>query len=631
MSNLRYLPFLVLLVLLAACPLQAAPQDNDTKFDEYITAASEAQKAGNFQAAADAYQHAVAVRTDVAELWANLGLMQHQLGNYPDAMTSFRKALHLKPRLFVPNLFLGMDLIKEKEYAAGLPFLLTAEELNPSDTQAAMALGQTYSALHDPQKASAAYAKALLANDHNAQVWFGIGVMALEEVERDARVLMAKYKSSAAVDALTAEAFEEEKKPIEAAAYLGKAIAARGGPLCIQSQYALLLMQQGKSDLAAVALQKELDSSQVCPLTILVAGRLGLEQGDKAVDLKQWGPLWEINPQLVTTNDADLWKGVSASDAARMSGLLATQEGLLPHAELQVVQQDVSYPARSEARVLPVPTVIPSPHRCMSSKGAVVSTAAAGLSKTEIGVACSFYSGDYWDASLGAHAMQANSITESAGLYWEVRADQRLAVAALNRAGEEAPNSPQMHVLLGDIQRQRKHLSEAKVEYDKALALRPDDQGALLGLGVTQFLAGDLDGALKLGNRLIEGNPEDPSTNLLLGEVLVGLNRFQDAEPYLNRSLTVEPELQPRVHALLGRCYTESGFDAKAVNELKLALRNDDDGSIHYQLALLYRKTGDRADAASLFEESKRLHGEQLQRASIALQEMQQANANPSQ
>jgi len=54
---------------------------------------------------------------------------------------------------------------------------------------------------------------------------------------------------------------------------------------------------------------------------------------------------------------------------------------------------------------------------------------------------------------------------------------------------------------------------------------------------------------------------------------------------------------------------------------LKLALRDDKDGSLHYQIAHLYLKIGDRDSAKQAFEVSNRMHREGLTRAAVALQQ----------
>ena len=84
-------------------------------------------------------------------------------------------------------------------------------------------------------------------------------------------------------------------------------------------------------------------------------------------------------------------------------------------------------------------------------------------------------------------------------------------------------------------------------------------------------------------------------------------NQFREAEPYLLKCEGLKPELLPRSHALLGRVYAETDRLPAAIAEYKLGLSTDADGSIHYQLARLYQKSGNRAAAVEAFRESKRL------------------------
>src|SRR5882724_7587723 len=51
-------------------------------FESRLTEAVNAQSAGDFKTAIAAYQNALAIKHDVPEVWANLGLMQHQTADY---------------------------------------------------------------------------------------------------------------------------------------------------------------------------------------------------------------------------------------------------------------------------------------------------------------------------------------------------------------------------------------------------------------------------------------------------------------------------------------------------------------------------------------------------------------------
>jgi tetratricopeptide (TPR) repeat protein len=75
------------------------------------------------------------------------------------------------------------------------------------------------------------------------------------------------------------------------------------------------------------------------------------------------------------------------------------------------------------------------------------------------------------------------------------------------------------------------------------------------------------------------------------------------------------------VHALLGSVYAKTDRTQEAIAELKLALSDDKDGHIHYQIARLYLKVGDRNSANEAFEISTRLRSEGLNRAAVSMQQ----------
>jgi len=54
-----------------------------------------------------------------------------------------------------------------------------------------------------------------------------------------------------------------------------------------------------------------------------------------------------------------------------------------------------------------------------------------------------------------------------------------------------------------------------------------------------------------------------------------------------------------------------------AATELKLALADDKDGRVHYQIGRLYLKLGDRASAARAFEVARRIQQEGLTKADV--------------
>ena len=84
----------------------------------------------------------------------------------------------------------------------------------------------------------------------------------------------------------------------------------------------------------------------------------------------------------------------------------------------------------------------------------------AGLMKDDLKRRASgaFFAGDLRTAALASDRLRQKYPNDPAGWYWAVRANQKLSVAALARAGEVEPDSPRIHALLGDVYRRRRHV-----------------------------------------------------------------------------------------------------------------------------------------------------------------------------
>ena len=137
------------------------------------------------------------------------------------------------------------------------------------------------------------------------------------------------------------------------------------------------------------------------------------------------------------------------------------------------------------------------------------------------------------------------------------------------------PFLPNLHYSLGHLLWKNLQIPEARVELKAELALNPRHAGALDDLGNTY---------------LIEHQPEK-------------------ALPYLNRALAADPG-NPDIHRDLGTAYSELGAYLKAEPELKIALSNDRDGSVHYKLARVYQALGEKDKAAREFALSTALNRE---------------------
>jgi len=78
------------------------------------------------------------------------------------------------------------------------------------------------------------------------------------------------------------------------------------------------------------------------------------------------------------------------------------------------------------------------------------------------------------------------------------------------------------------------------------------------------------------------------------------------ARDYHHLTRDVGPRSHP-CHGLLGQVYANQGDNQRAIEEFKIGISSDDDGSLHYLLGRLYQKTGKKELADAAFKDSRRI------------------------
>jgi tetratricopeptide (TPR) repeat protein len=628
------------ILLLAGASLHAAgsAEDREQTLQALLAQAGSAQARGDFSTAAESYRKAVEIDPSIPELWANLGLMEHESDKHAEAIQSFKKAIAINPSLFVPQLFLGIEYLAAQDPHAALPFLKTASKLNPKDLQSALSLGRAYSMLELGSQAADAYWRAAHLAPNNGSAWLALGTSYLQQVENDARSLTSTYKSSPFVTLRSAETFAEQGKLIEAANAYKAALAVPSPAPCSHAQYAITLLRQKKLQEAQAQLQLEKQRSSPCALTQLGAAVASLAQGNLDAGLDELSSIAVKDAAFVTTNlplfsdalSADQIQSLNEAIRAKQnSGSLNAEIGDLIKAAFvsdDIPSIDFAGTAQPAKPSQQVSLANASRLQATGQYSACNDELRKSLDKltilqAKVLASCAFYSGDFRTASAAAQSLKENPATVVQGLYWESKADEKLAIAALTHAGEVEPNSPQMRILLGDVFRQKRRWSEAESEYRKALALDPKSRSARLSLAIDLFTELKNEEALDLDKSLLAEVPDDPEANLLAGEILVQQHQFEQAEPYLDKCSNLKQDLRPQLHLMLGQVYSETGRIPEAISEYKLGLSTDQDGSIHYQLARLYQKSGDSAAASEQIRISKQLRERWDNQAHVVLQQ----------
>ena len=627
---------------MSVLPGVASPQQSD-QFESLLASAQDAQARSDFLSAAKFYQQAVNLHPEIPELQANLGLMYYQTGKDKEAIEAFHHAARLKPGMLVPHLFLGLEYVKLKRFSEAIPHFKQAALIQPGDVQVQFGLGHAYAGDGKTRLASAAYSRAAQLSPGNADAWYHLGVSYLEQVEADARILLTRYRESAYLQMLTAETFAEQRASIQTDDAYKKVLALPKFPAGAHAGYGFLLLTRHDLEGAERELSAELAANPGSLMAMLGMARLHLEKGASAKAAKEVAAIWKTDTGFVRAN-ASLFKlGLGGSRRGELHPRTARTAGFRRYSAGNAgpVRRPIRRKSRDErrepagsARSGKGPIADAAQLYARGSYGRcrdVLASRAQPLPVKDLQLlaSCAYLTGDYPNALKASGKLAQNPSTEAEGLYWETKAAGNLASESLARASASDPNSPKLHVLLGDIYRQQKNMPDAEKEYRQALALRPTDTGAQFGLSLALLAAGQTDEALRLAQTALEKNPDDPELNAVMGEILCARNEYVDAEPFLKKSLNTKPEFVSRVHALLGNVYAKTNRTQEAIVELRLGLDSDRDGSLHYQIARLYLKVGDRELANQAFEASKRIQREGLIRATVAME--QGANDTESQ
>lgn len=203
-----------------------------------------------------------------------------------------------------------------------------------------------------------------------------------------------------------------------------------------------------------------------------------------------------------------------------------------------------------------------------------------------------------------------------------------LAIATLRAARVEAAEGlfeelfrrrpiPATRVLIGRTYRDFGEYGSARRELERALALDPRTPRAHLYLGTLHLLAegrAELDQAIAELERELALNPGDPTANLFLGMALVESRRHAAALAPLEAARR-DPSTAAEGDHFLGRALLGLDRPADAVAALRRALAEGGDGtggderlrSIHYQLGLALRRSGDPAGSAEHLAAAERI------------------------
>ena len=167
------------------------------------------------------------------------------------------------------------------------------------------------------------------------------------------------------------------------------------------------------------------------------------------------------------------------------------------------------------------------------------------------------------------------------------------------------------------LARTEERYNDAIVELKAALTFAPGNPALLYELASACYRARDFEQAVATLSPLLRAHPDDPRLLELVGYSLLQMRQVEEALPILQR--TVERNAtDPGPRLALGRAYLQNGDFAAAIPLIEAQLADDEDGSLHVQLARAYSGLGKRDKSVELLERSQELQRAAEQRSNAA-------------
>lgn len=182
--------------------------------------------------------------------------------------------------------------------------------------------------------------------------------------------------------------------------------------------------------------------------------------------------------------------------------------------------------------------------------------------------------------------------------------DTRAGLEAMAKAGKASPKElSQAYGEMGKLYHVQDFLGAAEACYLNAESLAPADFRWSYYLGHIYKNKGDLEKSIGAYQRAMEHQPENVPTILGAAEGHLSLNRYDRARPLFERALELDEDCAPALVGM-GKIASSSRDTKEAIRNFEAALAlQPEANSIHYLLAMSYRRQGDLDQAQAHFQQ----------------------------
>jgi arylsulfatase A-like enzyme/Tfp pilus assembly protein PilF len=200
-----------------------------------------------------------------------------------------------------------------------------------------------------------------------------------------------------------------------------------------------------------------------------------------------------------------------------------------------------------------------------------------------------------------------NKITEARDISKDESAFPKV-VALLKEIVADDPKVIDAWFMLGNVHSKAGRYEEAIDYFKRALALKPDDDMAVVNMANAYRRLGRDEDALVGYRRFLQLDPKNAQVHYEIAQILIDRNDNQGAAQELQQALQIEPSMAAARNAL-GVVALNQGDLTRAESEIRQALTQKPDVRLaHYNLALLAEKRGDVRRAIAEYQEELTLH-----------------------
>ncbi len=640
----------------------AAQDPNQAALQKHARLAGEAMQRLDYASAEREYLAILRLVPNVAEVQSNLGLACYLQGKLESAAKHFHGALKLKPSLYAPNYFLGRIRYKQGRFGESLPFLEHAVKVEPENIEACRQLASAHVALKAVGRAIALYRTCLKKDPRQMEVLYDLGVvymnLAGQSFDR-----VAELPSSAFSSLIKASHYAnlDESGLSERGAWI-KVVrneyhtAIQKAPRLpeIRATLGSLELREGNWDVAEELFEKELELDPSSYLARYGLAEVFLQRKELGKALNYLNDAAKIRPEffdpppefLIALPKQDLnqlysimlkehldgsfgsafLQGVVEAQLSRdpiqSSALQAAEERLLTlkqRVTTTVTTQMPAGQAKQEGLKLLREKRYEAGTRLLLSvarKSDPESDLLLPLARALVWLKEYDVVGEILDPYASRHAEDPEP-HYLLGISYQAAANEIMQTML-----STDPHSFRLRMLMGDAFFARERYEEAIKEYLAALEMQPTNSDLHLRLGRVYQRQTKYEEALNHFRRSVESDPLNAQAQLRLGDSLLMAQKAEEAVPHLTAALDLDFSLLD-AHAKLGKALSLLGRLEEAVSHLEVASKLDRDGSLHYQLATLYRRLGKEDQAASNLKESQRLRAQDLKEQELRTMEQQ--------